>query len=121
MEGLMIAIICTDGQMKIDEIENECINGKWVPLLVLKEKNTNQTFLPVFNLKDVAYKFIIRNLPRKWHHGCVFLSDDDICTIIQKDWKFMPLDFPRKLNEHPDYEISFEIHEFKEEPEFKVG
>lgn len=117
----MIAIICTDGQMEIDDIHKECISGKWIPLLILKETVTGKVHLPVFSLQDIAYKFVVRNLPKEWKHGCVYLADDDIATVIERGWQFMPMDFPRKMNEHPDYEFGFEIHQFSEEPEFKVS
>jgi hypothetical protein len=117
----MIAIICTDGQMGIDDLQKECVSGKWIPLLVLRDRKTKEIHLPVFNLEDVVRKFVGRNLPKNWKHGCVYLADDDIATIIENGWQFMPMDFPRKVNEHPDYELSFEIHEFSEEPEFKVS
>ena len=120
-KAAVIAIICTDGQMGIDDLHNECVSGKWIPLLVLRDRKTKEVHLPVFNLQDIAYRFVVRNLPKNWKHGCVHLADDDIVTVIKRGWQFMPMDFPRKVNEHPDYEISFEIHEFSEEPEFKVS
>lgn len=30
MEEKMIAIICTDGQMGIDDLQKECVSGKWI-------------------------------------------------------------------------------------------
>ena len=117
MEAQMIAVICTDGQMKIDEIEKECVTGKWIPLLIYK--TNNKKILPVFNLEDVARSFVKRNLPKNWAHGCVFLADSDIEKILKNDWEIQPFDFPRKLNENPEIQFDFEIHEFQEEPDFK--
>ncbi len=116
----MIAVICTDGQLNIENIQFECIKGKWAPLLVLKDKNTEEINIPVFNLEDICFRFIVRNLPKDWKRGCVHLSDYDIAAIIKKGWKFMPLEFPRKYSESETYEIGFEIHEFSEEPDFRA-
>lgn len=113
----MIAIINTDGQIKINEIQKECIAGKWIPLLILNKNN--KKILPVFNLPDIARNFIKRNLPKNWTHGCVFLSDSDIEKILKNGWEIQPFDFPRKLNESPEVEFDFEIHEFVEQPDFK--
>lgn len=114
----MIAIICTDGQLDINNIEKECVAQKWIPLTVLKRKYDKKILLPVFNLTDIAFKFIVRNLPKNWKHGCVYLSDSDIEKILKKGWQIEPFDFPRKVNEHPDFDMTFEIHEFEVEPDF---
>jgi hypothetical protein len=116
----MIAIICTDGQLNIENIKFECVKGKWAPLLTLKDKNTAEINIPVFNLEDVCFRFIVRNLPKEWKRSCVYLSDSDIAIIIKKGWKFMPLEFPNKYTESEKYEIGFEIHEFNEEPDFRA-
>jgi hypothetical protein len=29
-EDKMIAIICTDGQMGIEDLQKECVSGKWI-------------------------------------------------------------------------------------------
>jgi hypothetical protein len=113
----MISIICTDGQLGLTEIQKECVKGKWIPLLVLKQNNN--LILPIFNLVEIARKFIKRNLPKEWNHGCVFLCEDDIVAIKKRDWKIEIFDFPRKVNENPEIELGFEIHEFEEEPDFK--
>lgn len=114
----MIAIICTDGQLGLHEIEKECVSQKWIPLLILKQKLDGKIILPVFNLIDISRKFVNRNMPKNWNHGCVLLANEDIENIIKKDWKIEPFDFPRKVNEHPDFEMTFEIHEFAQEPDF---
>jgi len=115
----MIAIICTDGQLSHKDIQRECIKQKWIPLLTLKSQE--KTILPVFNLADIAYKFVVRNLPKEWKHGCVHLTNDDIATIIKKNWTIQPMDFPRKIKDNPEFEMSFEIHEFTEEPDYRMG
>jgi hypothetical protein len=117
----MIAIISTDGQLNLDEIENECVKQKWIPLVVLKNKKDNSITLPIFNLADVARKFIVRNMPKNWKQGCVLLTETDLEIIKSKKWNVEILDFPRKVNEHPDFDMTFEIHEFSEEPDFKCA
>jgi len=101
----MIAIINTDGQMKIADILKECVSGKWVPLLILKKQN--KKVLPVFNLTNVARSFAKRNLPKTWAHGCVLLADSDIEKIIKIGWEIEPFDFPKKMNENPEIEFDF--------------
>jgi hypothetical protein len=117
----MIAVVCTDGQLTIDNIEHECAKQKWIPLLALKNKKKDEVVVPVFQMEDVCYRFIVRNLPKTWQRGCVHLTIEDTKKMTQKGWKLMPLDFPRKFDEHPEYEIGFEIHEFEEQPDFRVN
>jgi hypothetical protein len=117
----MIAIICTDGQLDIKQIENECVKESWIPLLTARNIEENKIYIPIFNLAGIAYQFCKRNLPQSWYRGCVLLSDDDIAAIIKNGWEFMPLNHPRKLNEHPNFELGFEIHDFKTKPDFKVS
>lgn len=115
----MISIICTDGQLGVNEIKKECIAGKWIPLLVLRKGE--DVILPVFNLIDIAKNFTKRNLPKEWKHGCVYLCKDDIAAIIKKGWKIEPFNFPKKINENIEIEMGFEIYEFFEEPDFIHG
>ena len=117
----MFAVVSTDGQMTFNDLEKECVSGKWIPLCVLKNKKTGEIMLPVFNLKDICYRFIVRNIPKNWQKGCVELTAEDMQTINLKKWKLCLLDFPRKFEDHPEYEMVFEIHEFSEEPDFKVN
>jgi hypothetical protein len=117
----MIAVICTDGQLNVSQMHKECVGGKWIPLLVLKERSTGTIHLPIFNIDDICKKFVARNLPKEWSKGCVHLTQEDANLIENKGWKYMLFDFPRKINEHPDYEMTFEIHEFDEQPDFMMS
>ena len=116
----MIAIICTDGQLTVDNIQYECAKQSWIPILTLREKSTNDILVPIFDLEDICKRFISRNLPLNWKKGCVYLTVDDAKKMISNGWKLFPLDFPRKFNDHPNFTMGFEIHEFVEEPDFKA-
>ena len=114
----MIAVICTDGQLQVNNIQFECVKQKWIPILILKEKVSNDIVVPIFTLEDTCYQFIIRNLPKQWKKGCIHLSQDDYDRMKEKNWKFLLLDFPRKFVDHPNYEMGFEVHDFSDEPDF---
>ncbi len=117
----MIAVICTDGQLTVDNIEYECTRQGWIPVLTLKELSTGDILVPIFSLEDICRRFISRNLPANWNRGCIHLAIDDAKVMISKGWKLLPLDFPRKFNDHPNFTIGFEIHEFVEMPDFKTS
>lgn len=117
----MMAILCTDGQLKLREVERECVNQKWIPLLTFKLEKDESIYLPVFSIEDTAKSFIKRNLPRSWTHAGIYLSDHDFLVIEQKGWKLEHFSFPRKISDLPDVQLSFEIHEFADKPDYKVG
>jgi len=117
----MYAVISTDGQLNVNDLEKECVKGKWIPLCVLKNRESGEIFLPIFNLEDISRRFAVRNLPKNWSKGTVLLTQEDYLNLDSKGWKFMLFDFPRVVNDDRDYELTFEIHEFCEQPDFKVG
>jgi hypothetical protein len=117
----MFAVISTDGQLGLKELEKECCKGKWIPLCVLKNRETGEIYLPIFNLEDICRRFAIRNLPKEWSKGSVLLTQEDYQKLDSKGFKFMLFDFPRIVNDDRDYELTFEIHEFDEQPDFKVS
>ena len=117
----MFALISTDGQLGIKELEKECVKGKWIPLCVLKNRQTEEIYLPIFNLEDICRRFAVRNLPKDWSKGSVLLTQEDYLALDQKGWKFMIFDFPRVVNNDSEYELTFAIHEFLEQPDFKVS
>ena len=73
----MMAILCTDGQLKLREVERECVNQKWIPLLTFKLEKDESIYLPIFSIEDTAKSFIKRNLPRSWTHAGIYLSDHE--------------------------------------------
>lgn len=117
----MYAVISTDGQLDIDQLEKECVKGKWIPLCVLKKRDSGEIFLPIFNLSDICKRFAMRNLPKDWSKGWVLLTQEDYLELDKKGWQFMLFDFPRIVNDDRDYELTFEIHEFLEQPDFSVS
>jgi hypothetical protein len=113
----MMAILCSDGQINLQELMKECVPGKWIPLLILKRQN-KPPILPIFNLTEVAKTFIKRNLPKNWSHGAICLCEDDIEKIKSKGWEMEIFNFPRKVTDLQDMSLDFEIHEFSEVPDF---
>jgi hypothetical protein len=117
----MFAIICTDGQITLSQLRSECVKGKWVPLLIYRNKETKLPILPIFNSLDIARQFSKRNLPKEWLKGCVSLTDVDMVAIDNRGLSTEIFDFPRKMTDLPDIEFDLEIHEFAEEPNFRAG
>ena len=114
----MMAILCSDGQLNINDVTRECITQKWVPLLVYKDNDDGSIFLPVFSLIDTAKDFIKRNLPKNWIKASVILSNEDICAAKDRGWNIEHFSFPRKINGSQKITLGFEIHEFVEQPDF---
>mgnify|MGYP003342881874 CR=1 FL=1 len=117
----MMAVLCTDGQLNFNDLTSECIKGKWIPLLVFRQKKDDYIYLPVFSIEDTAKDFIKRNLPKKWTHAGINLSDNDLKSITVRGWKLEHFSFPRKISGIPDIQLGFEIHEFELEPDYTVG
>ena len=114
----MIAILCTDGQMKLDEVRNECVPGKWVPLFVFRVNPSDPPTVPIFQEEKTARQFIKRNLPKGWMHGGAELTDRDIQWMKDKGWILREMDYPHLVK---DYLIGLEILEFGDQPDFKVS
>ena len=117
----MMAILCTDGQLNYRSLQDECVKGSWIPLLVYQKINENHIYLPVFSIEDTAKDFIKRNLPKQWTHAGINLSNKDIEIICNKGWKIEHYRFPRKLAGLSDIKLGFEIHEFHEQPDYLVS
>lgn len=116
-----IAILCTDGVLKLHEIKQECVGEAWVPVVSVQEKGKDNPTILLFGTQDTAYKFAKRNLDRKWLKGCVTLTEEDIRWIKGKGWDIMELSFPRKLNSHPDYTLGFEVIELNDKPDLFIS
>jgi len=112
----MIAILYTDGQMRLNEVSRECVSGKWIPVLVYRIKDSEAPILPVFLLQDTARAFSKRNLPKNWQHGAVTLTDEDVAAIKARGWLLDLYHFPKRICDREDLEIGFEIHEFEDTP-----
>lgn len=112
----VIAVLYTDGQMRVENISKECVSGKWIPILVYRHKNSETPVVPVFLIQDTARTFSKRNLPKEWQHGAVTLSEEDIEIIKKKGWIFELFHFPKKICDRDDLDIGFEIHEFDDTP-----
>ena len=116
-----MAILCSDGQLNINDVTQECITQKWVPLLVYKNHDDGLIYLPVFSIIDTAKDFIKRNLPKSWLKASIFLSDEDMISVKNKGWKIEHFSFPRKINSSKTITLGFEIHEFVEQPDFTTS
>jgi hypothetical protein len=117
----MICILFTDGVMNQHDIVSECKTQKWVPICVYREKSVVDAVPTVigFNDQEMAKKFAKRNLPKDWVRGGVKLADEDVKWIKDKGWNIEIFTFPKLMNSHPVYEISFEVLEFSEEPDLR--
>jgi len=114
----MMAILCTDGQLEVNDVIKECVSQKWIPILTYRYKNSEEIYVPIFSIQDTAKDFIKRNLPKKWLKACICLSDNEIETIKSFNWNLEHFSFPRKIAENPAIVLGFEIIEFQQQPDF---
>jgi hypothetical protein len=115
----MIAIICTDGQMEITDIRKECKSQRWIPIFVYR--TAQEIVVPLFSDDYVAKSFIKRNFPPNWVRGGIILSNEDVAWIKSKGWKIRQMSYPNKLTGLKDIEMSFEIIQLADEPDFKTS
>lgn len=116
----MFAVIFSDGEIKLDDLKNDCREHLWIPIAVHKDRDGSVTVL-CFNEADTAKRFAKRNIPKTWVHGAVLLNDDQIAFINSKKWKIEILGFPRIFRDNPDQVLGFEIVEFSEKPGMKYA
>lgn len=102
--------------MKLQDMRNECLTGKWVPLVVFRQDG--KTILPVFESMAIAQRFARRNFPKKWLTGAVNLDTRDSELLAGKNIQITIFQFPRKLGD--GVELDIEIHEYDPDKELEV-
>jgi len=114
----MWAVLCTDGQLDLNAVRNECVPGKWVPLFVYRMNPDEKPIVPVFRDELTTKKFTKRNLPKNWMRGGVELTDRDVEWMKEKGWIIKEMSYPHKVD---NYICGFEILEFAEAPDFRTS
>lgn len=117
-EEFMWAVLCTDGQMGLNEVRNECISGKWVPIFVFRIDPKDKPIVPLFKSGAITKQFAKRNLPKNWMRGGVELTDREIEWMKEHGWEIKEMDFPHKMDK---YICGFEILEFEDSPGFRTS
>lgn len=99
------ALCCTAGDMTRQEILRECERERWLPVVVMRCEG--ETFVPCFPSRDVAWKFLQRNLPKQWQQGWSPLKVTlPIVELFQeKGWQTPVYNFPRKLANLAEFDI----------------
>jgi hypothetical protein len=105
--------------MTAKEIKEECISGKWLPILVMRTNSEDNPIVPMFDSVSVVSKFIKRNLPPNWLCGIVDLCPQDAQWMDSKGWKAIKFDYPRKMKDIVDFDV--EIIEFEPEHNLVVN
>lgn len=117
----MIAILCTDGQMHLNEIRKECQAEKWVPLFSYTENDDPTPIIPIFSNQNILKSFIKRNLPKEWLRGGVDLCDEDLEKMKARGWRLREMTFPNKLKGLKNIKFGLEILELDEKPDLHVS
>ena len=112
----MIAILCTDGVIRVPDICNECQPNKWVPVLVYRRQGDPTPTVLVCDTEDMAKRFSKRNIQKGWLLGAVYLGDEGLAYIKEKGWKIETIDWPRKMTSLPGIELGYEVVDFATNP-----
>lgn len=108
------AVLCSQGEMSVQELFRECRQNKFAPILVMRQDD-GPTIVPCFKTQETTYKFVKRNIPKEWAvFGAVELTVQDLEWMESKGWQFSLMDFPRKLTDVVDFDV--EILEYDDEP-----
>jgi hypothetical protein len=99
------AVVCTQGEMGLQEIRAECKPERWVPILVMRCEG--KTKVPTFTNPDVAKQFVRRNLPERWRKGSgvVNVTAEYARIFKSKGWEVLTYDFPRKMVDIVEFDI----------------
>ncbi len=118
----MFAVLCSDGAIKPEDIVGQLRDEQWVPLAVTRPRNDPKGIptLLMFNDAETARKFAVKNYPADWMISVVELADDDFQWIGQRGWKIETVSYPRQMNSHPDYELTYEVLNFQTKPDTKI-
>lgn len=111
-------LFCTQGHMTAREVKDECTEGKWLPILVMRS-NEDAPIVPIFDSIRVANGFVKRNLPSNWVCGVVNMQIKDAQLMDQRGWRAIKFDFPRKLKDVVQFDV--EILEFEQNHKLVVN
>jgi hypothetical protein len=113
------AVLCSDGAIKIEDIVGQLRDEQWVPLAVTKPRGVENAIptLLLFNNVEVAHKFAQRNFPKDWMISVVQLVEADHEWINKRGWKIEHITYPRIMNSHADYELTYAVLEFASKPD----
>lgn len=103
-------LFCTQNHMTRKELKEECSQGKWLPMLIMRTED-NDIILPCFDTVEIARQFIRRNLPKDWVCGTVDLHKKGAQWMDAHGWKAIKFTFPRKLKDVVQFDV--EILEFE--------
>lgn len=113
----MIAILCTDGAMKLPDIVSECQPNKWVPILVYRKKDDPTPVVIACHNEELAKRFAQRNIRKGWLLGAVYLGEEGLAYIKERGWKIETIDWPRRMDSLPGVELGYEVVDFATSPE----
>lgn len=119
----MFAVLCSDGAIKPEDITGQLRDEQWVPLAVTKPRGQAGAVptLLLFDEQEKARKFAIRNFPKDWLVSVVQLADADYEWIKEKSgWKVEIVPYPKIMNSHPDYELTYEVLYFQSKPDVGI-
>lgn len=114
----MLAVLYTDGELNLNEIRNECVPGKWVPIFVYRMSPESNPIIPVFRDCEITKKFAKRNLPSNWPCGGIELTDQEVEWMKNKGWSLKEMSYPHRVD---NYICGFEILEFSVTPDFRTA
>lgn len=109
-------LFCTQGHMTLKEFKQECLAGRWLPILVMRANN--EIIVPIFDTASIAGKFVARNLPSNWECGVIAMQIRDAQMMDERGWKAIKFVFPRKLKDLVDFDI--EILEFPPDHKLRI-
>lgn len=121
--NMPIAILNTDGELQLTDIEKGCRDKKWIPLLVHRPRGEPDAIPTVilFETSEVARRFSLRNTPKGHLRGGVNLTPQDMEWIKKKGWKTEFIYWPKLMTNLPEVELGFEVLEFQQTPEVYRG
>lgn len=114
MTNYLYGIIFTDGELKPQDVYNECTKGAWIPLACIPGE---KPIVLLANSPIIANNFIKRNIPRHWTKGGIRLDEKYLEIIKNNGWDYEILNFPRKMQQ----KLEFVVLELDEEPLFKCN
>lgn len=122
----MWAVIYTDGQLSLQELDEECRQKKTVPVAATRPKNdpaATGTILLFHRVKD-AQQFIRHNFqsdPSKkdWLVGVIELPAEDV-ALAKAKFPVEEQSYGRKMLTHPTLDLCFEMIDVDEVPTLTV-
>lgn len=101
--------IYTSGDLTLNELRNECQDGEWTPVLILR--TSKGIVVPLFRDPVICFEFLKRNITTNQLTGVMGMSEVDLQRFTDRGWEIDWHTYPKRYLTRPGYQLDVEVIE----------